>query len=90
MDRIFYSAYVVKCIGLDSIIMEQKSVSRSEIVSDLEDIIEEIRSGKYLSIALLQSIMINERRVNNYISESYQVGKQVMITLKQSGIDDGN
>ena len=27
--------------------MEQKSVSRLEIINDLEDIIEEIRSGEY-------------------------------------------
>ena len=68
--------------------MEQQSVSRLEIINDLEDIIKEIKSGKYPSVALLQSTTVNERKISNDISESYQSGKQVTIIL--TGNNNGN
>ena len=67
--------------------MEQKPVTRAEIISDLEDIVEELRSGKYPSVALLQNLIVNERRISNHISESYQSGKQVMIIMRQEAAD---
>jgi len=69
--------------------MEQQSVSRLEIIKDLESVIEEIRSGKYSSVALLQSITVSERSINPGISESYQSGKQVTIILA-AGNNNGN
>ena len=68
--------------------MEQQSVSRLEIIKDLESVIEEIRSGKYSSVALLQSITVSERSINPGISESYQDSKQVTIIL--TGNNNGN
>ncbi len=67
--------------------MEQKPVSKLEIISDLEDIIEEIRSGKYSLIALFQSIMVSERKISDSVSETYQTGKHVIIKL---GNNDGS
>ncbi len=61
--------------------MEQKSVSRLEIINDLEDIIEEIRSGEYSSVALMQNITVDERKISNNITESHQTGKQILIVM---------
>ena len=61
--------------------MEQKSASRLEIITDLEDIIREIKSSKYSSITLFQGITLAERRISDDISESYQASRQITIIL---------
>ncbi len=68
-------------------IMEQRSVSRLEIITDLEDIIREIKSSKYSSITLFQGVALAERRVSDNISESYQASKQITIILSQDHDD---
>ena len=61
--------------------MEQRSVSIAEIIDDLENVITDIRAHKYSSISLSQNIMVSEVRISNDISESHQIGRQIMIVL---------
>lgn len=65
-------------------IMDGSQVSRAEIVSDLEYILEEVKSGKYPFISLSQGISVVEKKISEYLSESYQSGKQIMIVMRNN------
>ncbi len=67
-----------------------RAVTREEIIDDLEDIISDIKSGKYPSVIMSSTLVLTERSISYHISETYQSGKQISLVLNRESINNGN
>lgn len=67
---------------------EPDIIKLREVVSDLEQVIDELKRGIYKTISVSTSIGVEERRISPYMTVSYQKNKRVILKLVR--FDNGN